>query len=58
MCGICGIAATAPLGPGDAEMVARMTSALAHRGPDEETAYEAPQVRLGFRHDSARVLGA
>jgi len=49
MCGICGIAATAPLGPGDTDVVARMTRALAHRGPDEEAAYEAPQVRMGFR---------
>ena len=45
MCGIAGI-----VGPGaDAELVARMTERLAHRGPDDHGVWSAPEVALGHR---------
>jgi asparagine synthase (glutamine-hydrolysing) len=47
MCGICGVVA---LGlPPERETVARMTQALAHRGPDGEGFYVAEGVALGHR---------
>jgi asparagine synthase (glutamine-hydrolysing) len=45
MCGIAGM-----VGPGaDARIVARMTAAQAHRGPDGEGLWSAPSVALGHR---------
>jgi asparagine synthase (glutamine-hydrolysing) len=49
MCGICGIAAQSPLGDADRATVARLTRALAHRGPDDETTYDSPHAAFGFR---------
>jgi asparagine synthase (glutamine-hydrolysing) len=46
MCGICGVAG----GSGDGrELVARMCSALAHRGPDDEGSVHLDGVTLGMR---------
>ena len=45
MCGIAGIVAN----HGGQEEIARMTSSLAHRGPDGAGAFHAPGVRLGHR---------
>ena len=49
MCGICGVVTRAPLADADARLVEAMSAALAHRGPDDATAYRAPQVAFGFR---------
>ncbi|MFG0315761.1 MAG: asparagine synthase (glutamine-hydrolyzing) [Planctomycetota bacterium JB042] len=48
MCGICGAFARRST-PDLAAAVGRMTSALAHRGPDDEGEFHAPGVALGFR---------
>jgi len=52
MCGIAGIAARNIEGPGAADLhavVARMTNALAHRGPDAEGGWSGSRVVLGHR---------
>ncbi len=46
MCGIAGYFGTRDAGP---EVLRRMTSALAHRGPDADGFYESGPVRLGHR---------
>jgi asparagine synthase (glutamine-hydrolysing) len=48
MCGIAGILGSAADGDRD-QRVRRMTSALRHRGPDDEGFFEDPSVALGFR---------
>jgi asparagine synthase (glutamine-hydrolysing) len=47
MCGICGVVALGK--PPETDLVKRMTSALAHRGPDGEGFYKARGIALGFR---------
>ncbi len=44
MCGICGM-----VGRPDEDAVRRMTRAMSHRGPDDESYFVAEQVALGFR---------
>ncbi len=47
MCGICGVAGGDPAA--GRELVARMCSALTHRGPDDEGAVQVDGVTLGAR---------
>ena len=48
MCGIAGYySSSGPIGPENIAAIERVTSALAHRGPDDS----------GLFHDSAVVLG-
>jgi len=47
MCGICGVAGGDPARGG--ELVARMCSAMAHRGPDDEGSVHLDGVTLGMR---------
>ena len=47
MCGICGVAGGD--GTGSRELVERMCSALAHRGPDDEGSVQLDGVTLGMR---------
>ena len=47
MCGICGVAGGDPAG--GRELVGRMCSALAHRGPDDEGSVHLDGVTLGMR---------
>lgn len=49
MCGIAGIFHTQTAKPVDPARVARMTEALAHRGPDGAGVWTAPGVGLGHR---------
>ena len=50
MCGIAGILdLEAPLGPEDRELVARMTAAVAHRGPDDRGTWFDGGVGFGHR---------
>nr|WP_320012247.1 asparagine synthase (glutamine-hydrolyzing) [uncultured Desulfobulbus sp.] len=49
MCGIAGIYRHNGLTETDQKALNAMTAALAHRGPDEETYFRAPQVGLGCR---------
>ena len=49
MCGIAGVVFTDPRHPVDRELLARMTSALAHRGPDADGFHVGPGVGLGHR---------
>ncbi len=44
MCGICGM-----IGRPDLDAVRRMTAAMVHRGPDDESYYSDAQAALGFR---------
>jgi asparagine synthase (glutamine-hydrolysing) len=44
MCGICGM-----IGAPDLDAVRRMTAAMLHRGPDDESYYADPRAALGFR---------
>ncbi|NOT02891.1 MAG: asparagine synthase (glutamine-hydrolyzing) [Phycisphaerales bacterium] len=48
MCGICGMSFREP-GRVDANVLARMTSALAHRGPDDDGTFLDDHTGLGFR---------
>src|SRR6185436_7280531 len=41
MCGIAGVAWTAAAAPLDANVLARMTTAIAHRGPDDAGYYHS-----------------
>ena len=47
MCGICGVAGGDPAG--GRELVGRMCSAMAHRGPDDEGTAQLDGVTLGMR---------
>ncbi|GAC1690746.1 MAG: asparagine synthase (glutamine-hydrolyzing) [Candidatus Dormibacteraceae bacterium] len=47
MCGICGVAGGDPIG--GRELVGRMCSAMAHRGPDDEGTAQLDGVTLGMR---------
>src|SRR5687767_6699317 len=49
MCGICGLATNDPSQPVEETIIARMASALVHRGPDGQGALVAPGVGLGVR---------
>jgi asparagine synthase (glutamine-hydrolysing) len=49
MCGICGLATNDPSRPVEETIIARMASALVHRGPDGQGAHVAPGVGLGVR---------
>ncbi len=44
MCGICGF-----VGRRDDDLLARMTAALVHRGPDADGFFTSPEASLGFR---------
>src|SRR6185436_179112 len=48
MCGICGIVGFPP-GPGREALVASMSSALSHRGPDADASWADRDAALGFR---------
>jgi asparagine synthase (glutamine-hydrolysing) len=49
MCGLCGIVLDDPRERVDPERLARMTDALAHRGPDDRAFFSAGPASLGFR---------
>jgi asparagine synthase (glutamine-hydrolysing) len=49
MCGIAGIFDTRGKRPVDRELLARMTDALEHRGPDDRGLHFAPGIGLGHR---------
>jgi exosortase A-associated amidotransferase 1 len=49
MCGIAGIFHPGAAGPVDAGMLRRMTTALAHRGPDGDGFHVEPHIGLGHR---------
>ena len=49
MCGIAGIFDTRSQRPIDRELLARMTDALEHRGPDDRGLHFAPGIGLGHR---------
>src|SRR5712692_8395514 len=49
MCGISGLVYTDPAHPVDRELVRRMTTTLAHRGPDADGFFFGPGVALGHR---------
>ncbi|MBN1901117.1 asparagine synthase (glutamine-hydrolyzing) [Candidatus Sumerlaeota bacterium] len=49
MCGICGWAAVDSESSFDADLLKKMTRALAHRGPDGEGFFQEPGVALGHR---------
>ena len=49
MCGIAGIFHPSGTAPVDAALLARMTAALAHRGPDGDGFHVEPHVGLGHR---------
>ena len=49
MCGICGQYNFADNVPVEADVIKRMTGALAHRGPDDDGFFLAGPVGLGFR---------
>jgi len=49
MCGIAGIVDLAGMRPIDRDVLARMTHALVHRGPDDSGFHLAPGVGLGHR---------
>jgi asparagine synthase (glutamine-hydrolysing) len=49
MCGICGAVWTDPGDSLTAELLERMTSRLAHRGPDDVGTYHDKHAALGFR---------
>ena len=44
MCGICGV-----VGAAEPAAVRRMTRAMAHRGPDDESYFHGARATLGFR---------
>lgn len=49
MCGFCGYALHDPEGRADAELLARMSSTIAHRGPDDGREWVSGPVGVGFR---------
>src|SRR5438874_2863896 len=49
MCGICGIVGTHDAAPVDPMVIARMTRAMTHRGPDQSGEYVCGPVALGSR---------
>ncbi len=49
MCGICGIIDLTKQQRADPELVRRMSQLIAHRGPDGDGFYTAPNVALGMR---------
>jgi asparagine synthase (glutamine-hydrolysing) len=49
MCGICGIVASEGASPPDPMVVARMSRAMTHRGPDEDGSYCDERAVLGVR---------
>jgi asparagine synthase (glutamine-hydrolysing) len=49
VCGIAGIAYADPRHPVDRELLVRMTSILAHRGPDADGFHTGPGIGLGHR---------
>jgi asparagine synthase (glutamine-hydrolysing) len=54
VCGICGIVTPEPRGAGTRELVARMSAAIVHRGPDEGSVDGFGRCVLG--HQRLRVL--
>ena len=49
MCGIAGIAHVDPRYPVDAELIRRMTTVMAHRGPNADGVHLGRGVGLGHR---------
>lgn len=49
MCGICGVLPAGPITPQDREIVARMSGALEHRGPDGDGLWVSETAALGHR---------
>jgi len=49
MCGICGIVLSDPNARVNPRVIARMSDAIAHRGPDDDGQYLNGRVGLGFR---------
>ena len=49
MCGICGIARSAPSGYIDASALSRMRDVLTYRGPDDAGTYIGAGIGLGIR---------
>src|SRR5260370_17574627 len=57
MCGICGQFTFGTLNRVSPETIARMTSTICHRGPDDEGYYLSGPIGLGFRRLSIIDLG-
>ncbi|MCL4234547.1 MAG: asparagine synthetase B, partial [Deltaproteobacteria bacterium] len=55
MCGICGEFSYAA-GDVNPETVLRMTSTMAHRGPDADGTYLSPDRRVGFGHRRLSII--
>jgi asparagine synthase (glutamine-hydrolysing) len=53
MCGIAGIASTAPVDP---QLVARMAGSLAHRGPDDQGVWLSEDDHLGLGHRRLAIV--
>ena len=56
MCGIAGIVAAAGAPPASEARARAMAERLAHRGPDERTAWVAPSGRCALGHSRLRVI--
>lgn len=51
MCGICGFA-----GPPDRDLLSRMTTSMAHRGPDGSGLYESPSGKVSLGHRRLSII--
>ena len=49
MCGLCGVFHAGGISEDDRRLTARMTTVLAHRGPDDEGRWSDPSTALGHR---------
>ncbi len=56
MCGIAGIFHFARTSPPDRVVVAKMTAALAHRGPDDSGLFVDPQLRVALGHRRLSII--
>lgn len=54
MCGICGVAT--PSGRVEPESLARMTSTMTHRGPDDEGIWTSADGRVGLGHRRLSII--
>src|SRR4051794_40366242 len=56
MCGICGIVRTRSACPIDRSVLARMTDAIAHRGPDDAGVHLADDARIGLGNRRLSII--